>query len=342
MNIYITHRSSINSVFLPGNTVYSDPENTSERIRLKCHEPDYKLFITDSAARRRMSRAVKMGTAAAMQCLSNFRKTPDAIITATGLGCLSDTEKFLRMIHDNKEELLNPTPFIQSTFNTVGAQIAIALNNTNYNNTYVHRGFSFESALIDALMMLSDREAKNVLVGSYEELTDTSFDIFSRLGRYRRGGKAGEGAHFFLLSTEEKSACRLKDIALASKVSETGLQEKLHTFLAKNRIRPGEIDCLVSGESGNSEEQAFYDRIEKNVPDSSVVTYKHRSGDYPTVSSFALWLSAQLLQTNEIPTYLMKTNRGGNIKNVLIYNHHQNINHSFILLEKEFTTDSIA
>lgn len=336
MNIYITRRSSINSVFLSENTDYPNPAEPAEGIRLKCQEPDYKLFITDSTVRRRMSRAVKMGTAAAMQCLNNFRKTPDAIITATGLGCLSDTEKFLRTIHDNKEELLNPTPFIQSTFNTVGAQIAISLNNTSYNNTYVHRGFSFESALLDARMLLSDNEAKNVLVGSYEEITDASFDIFSRLGWYRKGGKLGEGAQFFILSTEEKSPCRLKDIAFAFRPSESDLLEKLHKFLDRNQLNPNAIDCLISGESGNPEEQAFYDIIERNLPGSSVVRYKHRSGDYPTVSSFALWLSVQILQTNEIPFCLMKINQGRIIKNMLIYNHYRNINHSFILLEKEF------
>lgn len=342
MNIYITHRSSINSVFLPENTAYPHPEELAEGIRLKCHEPDYKLFITDSTARRRMSRAVRMGMAAAMQCLNGFRKIPDAIITATGLGCLSDTEKFLHTIRDNREELLNPTPFIQSTFNTVGAQIAIAMNNTNYNNTYVHRGFSFESALVDARMMLLDHEAKNVLAGSYEELTDMSFDIFSRLGWYRKGGKAGEGAQFFLLSTEEKSPCRLVDIAFAFQPSEADLQEKLHKILDRNHLQPDSIDCLISGESGNPEEQAFYDTIERNIPGSSVVTYKHRSGDYPTISSFALWLGAQILQTNEIPSCMIKANQGRIIKNLLIYNHYRNINHSFILLEKEFTTGTIA
>ena len=336
MNIYITHCSSINPVFLPDNSGYPNVTETLEGIRLKCHEPDYKLFFPDFVLRRKMSRAVKMGTVTAMQCLNDSGIIPDTITTATGLGCLGDTEKFLNNINENKEELLNPTPFIQSTFNTVGAQIAIMLNNTSYNNTYVHRGFSFENAILDAWMLLSDNEAKNVLVGSYEELTDTSFDIFSRLGWYRKGGKAGEGSQFFILSAEEKSPCRLKDIAFAYRPSEKDLQEKLHKFLERNQLNPEEIDCLISGESGNYEEQTFYDIVEKTVPNSTVITYKHRSGDYPTVSSFALWLSAQILHTNEIPSCLMKVNHEKNIKRVLIYNHFKNNNHSFILLEKEF------
>jgi hypothetical protein len=278
MNIYIISSSLINPGF--------------------SGEPDYKDFITDPTTRRRMSRAVKMGVAAALQCLSGKEITPDAIITATGLGCLADTEKFLKTLIENGEDLLNPTPFIQSTFNTVGAQIAIALNNTNYNNTYVHRGIAFESALLDGMMKISEGEAKNVLIGSYEELTETSLVVQSRLGFYRKGDKAGEGAAFFLLSSEEKSDFILKDLAFAFRPSEEALQEKLQVFLAKNNLSKEDIDLWLPGEK-----------------------YKQLSGDYQTVSSFALWFG-------------MKEMEEKNARRMLIHNHFRNINHTFILMER--------
>jgi hypothetical protein len=278
MNIYITSSSSINPAF--------------------SGEPDYKDFIADSTSRRRMSRAVKMGVAAALQCLSGTKTIPDAIITATGLGCLSDTEKFLRTIIENGEELLNPTPFIQSTFNTVGAQIAIILKNTNYNNTYVHRGIAFESALLDGMMKLSEKEAKNVLVGSYEELTATSLSVQSRLGFYRKGNKAGEGAAFFLLSSEDKSDFILKDLAFSFHPSAETLQDKLQAFLAKNSLGEEDVDLWLSDEN-----------------------YKYLSGDYQTVSSFALWFGMQEMERK-------------NVRRMLIHNHFLNINHTFILIER--------
>ncbi|MDR2622596.1 MAG: beta-ketoacyl synthase chain length factor [Dysgonamonadaceae bacterium] len=277
--VYITSSSSINPGF--------------------SGEPDYKDFIRDATVRRRMSRAVKMGVAAALQCLSGTETAPDAIITATGLGCLGDTEKFLKILIENGEDLLNPTPFIQSTFNTVGAQIAIILKNMNYNNTYVHRGIAFESALLDGMMKLSEGEAKNVLVGSYEELTDTSLAVQSRLGFYRKGNKAGEGAAFFLLSSEKTSDYILKDIAFAFRPSEEALQEKLQAFLAKNNLTEEDIDFRFSDKD-----------------------YKPLSGDYQTVSSFALWLG-------------MREMKERNVRRMLIHNHFLNINHTFILVERE-------
>jgi 3-oxoacyl-[acyl-carrier-protein] synthase-1 len=333
VNCYISSQASINPLFSIETALWPDAVESAGTVRLSCKEPDYKTCINDPASRRRMSRAVKMGVAAALQCLSHTEKTPDAIVTATDLGCLGDTEKFLRTIIENKEELLNPTPFIQSTFNAVGAQIAMNLKNTAYNNTYVHRGFSFGNALLDALMMLEEETAKNVLVGSYEEITDTSFDVMSRLGFYRRGGKAGEGAQFFMLSTEEQSPCLLRDIAFAFRPSVEDLCEKATAFLHRNKLHPEDIDLLISGESGNAGEQAFYDGVANGFPQASLAKYKHLTGDYQTVSSFALWLSVQILKTDSVPAYFLSENKSRSIGKILIYNHFRNDEHLFVLVE---------
>ena len=102
-------------------------------------EPDYKEFI-DPKLIRRMSHVIKMGVAAAKDCLYKANtEMPGAITTGTALGCLEDTITFLTRIVEQNEELLPPTAFIQSTHNTVGAQIALMLKCHSYNNNFVHR-----------------------------------------------------------------------------------------------------------------------------------------------------------------------------------------------------------
>ena len=108
---------------------------------------------------------IKMGVACGLECLKDIpSEKVDAIITATGLGCLADTEKFMNALMDNREQMLNPTAFIQSTFNTVGAQLALLLKIHAYNVTYVHRGLSFESALIDGIISIAEGK-QHVLAG---------------------------------------------------------------------------------------------------------------------------------------------------------------------------------
>ena len=173
----------------------------NNRPYLQAYEPDYKDIITNATLRRRMSRIVKMGVACGLECMGELSPEKiQGIITATGLGCLTDTEKFLNNLLDNKERMLNPTPFIQSTFNTIGAQIALIHQIHAYNMTYVHRGLSFESALLDAMMKIEEG-SENILVGAIDEMTETCYTIQQRLGMLK-GIAAGEGAQFFLLSRE--------------------------------------------------------------------------------------------------------------------------------------------
>src|SRR5436190_21298652 len=85
--------------------------------------PDYKEYIP-AANIRRTSHVLKMGISSALMALRRSgTETPDAIITGTGIGCFEDTDKFLRQIVENGEKMLTPTPFIQSTHNTVAGQV---------------------------------------------------------------------------------------------------------------------------------------------------------------------------------------------------------------------------
>ena len=141
-------------------------------------EPSYKEFIAPNLLRR-MGRAIKMGVAAGNIAIQQADvKKVDAIITGTGLGCFEDSERFLLALLNNEEQFLTPTSFIQSTHNTVGSQIALLMKCHDYNFTYVHRGFSFESAIQDALMLFEEGK-ETILVGGIEEHTP-NFVILNR------------------------------------------------------------------------------------------------------------------------------------------------------------------
>lgn len=160
-------------------------------------QTDIKMLIPDANLRRRMGKLIKTSVTTAVECLGSINNISllDAIITATGWGCLADSERFLRNIINDKEQLLNPTPFIQSTFNTIGGQIALLAHNHCYNVTYVNRSHSFEDALLDALMRITDNESCNVLVGAFDEQTPSQLRIMERMGLFRKTA-CGEGAMF--------------------------------------------------------------------------------------------------------------------------------------------------
>ncbi|RBL88632.1 beta-ketoacyl synthase chain length factor [Chitinophaga flava] len=322
-----------------------------KQVRLATVDPDYKRWI-DAKQIRRMSRVVKMGVGAASLSLEAAGVTmPDAIVTGTAYGCLDDTGVFLTKMVNQQEEMLTPTAFIQSTHNTVGGQISLLLGCNAYNNTFVHRGFSFENALLDAIMILKEGSAQNVLAGGLDEITQHSHQILSRFGLYKkepvktmellksptRGTIAGEGAAFFTLGITpgQHSAAALTGISTLYKpLWEGEVIGHIMKFLEDNACTPNDIDLLITGRNGDIDQDEIYEEVvEALFPEHPEASFKHLCGEYPTAAAFGMWMANSILAEQAVPEAVLFYGKvPGPIKRILLYNHHQGTHHSLILL----------
>jgi 3-oxoacyl-[acyl-carrier-protein] synthase II len=349
MKIYIRATGNISPQKTFGHPPLLQELVVQQGNRMRCAEPDYSAFI-DVKMIRRMSRIIKMGVAAAMECLQEAGVTnPDAIVTGTAYGCLEDTGIFLKKMVQQNEEMLTPTSFIQSTHNTIGAQIALLLQCHQYNNTFVHRGFSFESALLDAMMLLEENNAANVLVGAVDEITDISHAILSRFGLYKkeniinadlykissRGSIAGEGAVFFLLNHKPAENNHAVMDGLHTFYKPAGIneiEEEIASFLCSRSCTGNDIDLIITGKNGDLTGDAIYQQLAKtSFKNKPTIPYKNLCGEYPTSTAFALWLAASVVRDGSIPVEL-NVSVPKKIKRVLIYSHYQNIHHSLLLV----------
>ncbi|MFB6455048.1 beta-ketoacyl synthase chain length factor [Chitinophaga sp. Hz27] len=311
--------------------------------RFVCIEPDYKPFIPGNSLRR-MTRVLKMGLTTALKCLSESGvETPGPIVTGTGKGSLQDTEKFIKEVEQYKETALNPTPFIQSTYNSVNGLIALQQKGTDYNNTFVHRGFSFENALIDSMMLLNEGHS-HTLTGAFEEMTPEHFFIKSRIGHWRTspvsssaiydeylpGTISGEGSTFFVLSsaTNERTLAAVTSCKLLYKPTTARLTAVLQELGA-------DADLILSGTNGDANHEHYY-TLMNNVLPQTKLPFKHLSGEHETVGAFALWLAVTLLKNGKVPAQHFPTipSLPTDIKKILIYNHYFGEQHSVIVVER--------
>jgi 3-oxoacyl-[acyl-carrier-protein] synthase II len=331
----------------------SFPSEVVEYIgnKLNCIEPDYNRLI-DPKLIRRMSRIIRMGVASATSCLKNAGiSMPDAIITGTAYGCLEDTEVFLRKMIENKEEMLTPTAFIQSTHNTVGAQIALMLKCHQYNNTFVHKGFSFESALLDAILLLEEKKSTNVLVGGVDEITETSHAILTRIDLYKqkqtsnlhllqsnsKGTMAGEGATFFSLMNQSSpdNEAQLNGIRTFYKPgTREEVENNIQSFLKENQTDISEMDLVITGMNGDKNSDQIYHQLNSSLfKNKKLIHYKHLCGEYATATAFALWLAGRVIKNQGVPEWIGNGVRLQQpLRRVLIYNHYKNTHHSLFLL----------
>lgn len=341
----ISAQDTLNDNILQNLTV----KNSSNII--KAIEPNYKEFIPPAMIRR-MSKTVKMSSVASHYALKEAGiEKPDAIIVGTGMGCSQDSEKFLKNVIDNHEEFLTPTFFIQSTHNTVAGQIALGLQCHAYNFTYVNTSSSLEFSLLDAQLQINDGEAENVLVGSTDEQTDRTMELYCLNNTIKKeadlpadylhsttnGMIWGEGASFFVIGKDktENSYARLKNIHISNKVELNEVKDFIKNFLVQNNLSTHDIDAVILGFSGDAQSDMYYTKAMNLFPDSAQLYYKHLSGEFNTASGFSTFMACHILKEQQIPEIMMiNAEKKESIKNILLYNHLAGDDHTLVLLEK--------
>lgn len=303
--------------------------------------PPYKEYISPAMIRR-MGAGVKNGVVASAIALKEAGSPElDAIITGTGVGCIKDSENFLMAILENQEAFLTPTAFIQSTHNTVGAQIALGLGCKAYNFSYVNGAISFESALADARLQLLNGEARTILVGGVDEKADFTYRLFALAGLIKTGEDSpgasySEGASFFVLETgkKEQSYAQLKDVQVMNRLEPEATGHGLLQFLQRTGTPVEAIDAVVIGKNDDTQFQDYYPALLSEFPAGiPVVHYKHLSGEYNTASAFGFGLAAGILKKQQLPeAVLLSGETRPGYRNILLYNQYRGLDHSFILL----------
>ncbi len=324
--------------------------NTSETV-VYAKQPSYAEVISPSFIRR-MAKGVKMGIFTSTHALQEAHlAVPDAIITGTGLGCLEDSEKFLKAILDNNEQFLTPTSFIQSTHNTVAGQIALGLQCKGYNFTYVNGAISFETALLDAKLQIESDQANSVLVGGIDETAQHYIDVqhiagnlkkqedlpFSVLNPTSKGMILGEGTSFFVLENQQKesSYATLEAISIQNSLEIEEVQQYVETFLSNHKISLNEIDLVVLGNNGDVEFDVYFNQVSNLFSTTPQAYYKHLSGEFYTASGFALWMALNVMKLQTIPAAVkMNSFEKARYQTVLLYNQYRGKDHSLTLLKK--------
>jgi len=341
MNLYISGIGAVNAGLPFKNENLSGGESQEFSV-IRCVEPDYKKYI-DPKFSRRLSRIIKMGLYAARMALSDADiSVPDGIITGTSLGCLVDTGKFLRSMIEENESLSSPSAFIQSTHNSISSQIAIAVSCNGYNSTYTNRGFSFESALIDAVLQLEENSRAGFLIGASDEITDEFLDILKNPGfaeysgynydnNFRQLFSFGEGTAYFYLSGEKTggSFCRITSVKTFFTPDGPNDPVKiLNDASAIHGVDLHDIDLVLSGGSDPADASA----ISKRFSGAGVVMYKKYCGEYLTSVSYALWLSCIIFR-NGIDKVIIDAGKASTPEKILIFNSFENKYISLVTVE---------
>jgi 3-oxoacyl-(acyl-carrier-protein) synthase len=132
-------------------------------------DTDVATYVNSAEARRMTPQTRRIVAAARRAMAESGIDQPDAIVCATQWGCMLQSMCFLQDMLDSDEQQLKPTPFIQSTHNTIASLIAILTKNHGYNATYSQGKDSLACALTDIQTQMSLGIITNALVLEFDE-----------------------------------------------------------------------------------------------------------------------------------------------------------------------------
>jgi len=305
---------------------FENPVSFGNTTLVKSQDPDYKLFINPMAARR-MGSILKRAIATSKTVMEKSGVTmPDAIITATGWGCLENTEKFLNAMTEQGESCLQPTFFINSTHNTIGSNIAILTMNHGYNNTHVHQGMSFESVLLDAVLQFETGKIKSALVGAFDEMTPQWHGYIAASRHQKNAVFDSETAFSAILS--ENGNVEISGIEIIHCPNPQDVTIALERICKKKNLNINDIDLLVTGHDNTPENNSIYEDFKQKFGfEDKTENFKTIFGESFTSSALGFYFSIKCLEKGYTPN-------NKKVNNILIYNHFNNIDHSLILLSK--------
>lgn len=319
MKLYIKNTACIAPVELSiwKNSFDLTQTNDTSLTKLQVVDPVYKERLSLNIIRR-VAKYTKMGLYTALECLEN-KKTPSAIIVGTGIGGFLYSEKFLLDMVNSDEKNLSPNSFFQSLHSSLSGMISITTKCYGYNITYVNRGTSFETTIVDAMVKLKEDASQQILIGASDEITENYAKIIKDTAYLNDSSLVpGEGAAFMLVSGEGMAGeAYIRSMQTIFKADATKTQNSINELLEKQGLKIEDLSLVIADQQAFSEVEV--------LQETPSIFYKKYIGEYPTTAAFAVWLADKIVTKQHIPVlFETQTDSERPYNNVLILNRFKN------------------
>ena len=292
---------------------------------------DFKQWLSPAESRR-MGKLLKRALVTSLSAMQRSGvANPDAVITGTGLGCIENTEILLTHLCEEGEENCKPTPFMQSTHNTISSLVSIHTHSHGYNATYAHKEASFDCALEDAWTQMQLGRINTALVGGQDEMTPKYFGLLCKTGYLGNPSQvAGEAAVSVMLSSEPapEALCKLTFFKRCYRPTPTTLSE-----IAKEI---GNVDAVMTSISGiASPSTPMLAEASQLFPATPLLQFKNIFGESYTAYGLGIYATAHILKQQRLPEQMLIPDGGrpNALRRILVLNQIGGKDYTFAVLE---------
>ncbi len=321
----ISIQKGLSEAWLDTPIIYSEPYVRSMDI-------DFKQWISPSESRR-MGKLLKRALASSLSAMQkSCVEHPDAIITGTGLGCIENTEILLTHLCEEGEENCKPTPFMQSTHNTISSLVSINTHSHGYNATYAHKEASFDCALEDAWLQMQLGRVRTALVGGQDEMTPKYFGLLCKTGYLGNPGQvAGEAAVSIMLNAQPvpDALCRMTYFKRCYRPTAETFRQVAAEI--------GSVDAVMTSISGtDATAEAHLREAVHLFPSTPLLQFKNIFGESYTAYGLGIYATAHVLHRQHLPEAMLIPGYGSStfLQRILVLNQIGGKDYTFTVLER--------
>ncbi len=292
---------------------------------------NFKQWISPAESRR-MGKLLKRALASSLSAMQKSgMEHPDAVITGTGLGCIENTEILLTHLCEEGEENCKPTPFMQSTHNTISSLVSINTHSHAYNATYAHKEASFDCALEDAWRQMLLGRIRSALIGGQDEMTPMYFGLLCKTGYLGNPGQvAGEAAVSVMLCTEPtpEALCKMTYFKRCYRPT----AETLGTVAAE----VGQVDAVMTSVSGTGAvTESHLREAARLFPSTPLLQFKSIFGESYSAYGLGIYATAHVLHRQHLPEAMLIPSYGrpSSLRRILVLNQISGKDYTFAILE---------
>ena len=183
---------------------------------------------------------------------------------------------------------------------------------------------------------------KTALIGGYDEMVDSHFNLIRKVGYVGLEGMApcSEVSMSMMLNADSPTdaLCEMAGIRLCYRPSMEKLRKVLDELLDSAGISIADVSAVMTGVNGNPKnDKAYRDTIEHLFPQKPLLRYKHLFGENYTVSALGVYAAAHLLKKQVIPSMMYDQDSsptGHEVSSILLLNMVESGDCSLILLKR--------
>ncbi len=266
--------------------------------------------------KRRWAKLQQIALDSSVQALTSLKNAlnPErtAVCFGTGMGMVSETQRFIESVIKTNEAEPLPSAFTNSVHNAPSSAVSLMFGLKGLNSASTAKEISFESALKQAWREINSSASDSALVGACDEYSKYGQNFLNESARFCRDcSELSDMGVAYLVSAQERLAeqtpiAEILDLKISRLSHCKNAEENFVKDFLSEHFQKNDFLVLLFGIS-NKHRQSLVDRVFANISPERIINASSIFGRNYSASGFAIKYALEKLSSLPIASYSLSS-----------------------------------